>query len=105
MDISEALFLAVDHAEPDESAAAFGALGQSLGQGIEMFDTDDDGYAETRVSHTDAGMTVARDRDHDGVMDAFTSIGRGGRYESWEISRSVDGSARWETTSSGEVFE
>jgi len=72
---------------------------------IELFDLDDDGYEETRVSHTEAGMTVARDRDGDGVMDTFTSIQSGGRYQSWEISRADDGTARWEQTSSGDAFE
>lgn len=75
------------------------------GNSLEMFDLDDDGYDETRVTHTDAGMTVARDRDADGVIDTFTSIGRGGHYESWEVFRAANGTARWERTSTGETFE
>jgi hypothetical protein len=38
-------------------------------------------------------------------MDTFTSIQSGGRYQSWEISRADDGTARWEQTASGETFE
>ncbi len=72
---------------------------------VEMFDVDGDGYEETRTSHTDAGMTVARDRDADGVIDTFTTVGRGGHYETWEIFRAADGTSRWEETSAGDVFE
>lgn len=72
---------------------------------IETFDLDHDGYDETRVSHSEAGMTVARDRDGDGVIDTFTSIGRGGHYETWEIFRADDGTSRWEEMSSGETFD
>lgn len=82
--------------------------GESLGSvvdTVEMFDVDGDGYEETRTSYTDAGMTVARDRDADGVMDTFTTVGRGGHYETWEIFRATDGVSRWEQTSSGDVFE
>ncbi|OZF03712.1 hypothetical protein CH299_08290 [Rhodococcus sp. 14-2686-1-2] len=87
-------------------APAHDSLSGASGVGsVELFDLDDDGYEETRVSHTEAGLTVARDRDGDGVMDTFTSIQSGGRYQSWEISRADDGTARWEQTASGETFE
>ena len=99
MELSDALFPEAD-ADPPAEDVSVGVEGT-----FEMFDVDDDGYAETRVSHTEAGMTVARDRDADGVTDTFTSISRGGHYESWEIFRAADGTARWEQTSAGEVFE
>ncbi len=76
-----------------------------LGPGIELFDVDHDGYLETRVSTTDDGVTVAADQDGDGVIDTFTSIGSGGRYETWDIFRASDGYARWERTASGDLSE
>ena len=116
MDIDEALLLGAGltdpvGAEPDASSAAGagvgvgGVSGVGGGPGFELFDIDGDSYFESRVSYTDAGMTVARDRDLDGVIDTFTTIGRGGHYQSWEIQRAADGSARWERTGEGEVFE
>ncbi|MGB6052657.1 MAG: DUF6802 family protein [Rhodococcus sp. (in: high G+C Gram-positive bacteria)] len=113
MDIDEALLLGAGltdpvGAEPDASSAAVAGVGgvSSFGaNGVELFDVDGDSDFESRVSYTDAGMTVARDRDLDGVIDTFTTIGRGGHYQSWEILRAADGSARWEQTSEGEVFD
>jgi hypothetical protein len=87
------------------SADAESAHLPETSRSVEMFDTDSDGYDETRVSYTDAGMTVAVDRDRDGVIDTFTSVGSGGHYESWEIFRASNGSARWDRTSAGDVFE
>ncbi|WP_072804637.1 DUF6802 family protein [Rhodococcoides yunnanense] len=71
---------------------------------VELFDVDGDGLFETRVSTTDAGVTVATDRDADGVTDTFSSFGRGGHYESWAIFRAADGTARWEQSASEELF-
>lgn len=99
MELGDALLFGAAADAPVEELSA-GVAGT-----YEMFDADDDGYSETRVSYTEAGMTVARDRDADGVMDTFTTVTRGGRYESWEIFRAADGTARWEQTSTGEVFE
>lgn len=99
MEFGDALFFEAD-ADPPAEEMTVGVAGT-----FEMFDVDDDGYTETRVSYTEAGMTVARDRDVDGVTDTFTSISRGGHYESWEIFRAADGTARWEQTSTGEVFD
>ncbi|AYJ47947.1 DUF6802 family protein [Rhodococcus sp. P1Y] len=90
-------WLGTDH--EDDVDALDGSPGSA-----EMFDVDHDGYEETRVSHTDEGMTVSRDRDEDGVIDTFTAIGRGGHYETWEIIRVANGLSRWEQTSAGDTF-
>lgn len=68
-----------------------------------MYDLDGNGILETRVVHTDAGVTVASDGDADGVMDKFTAFERDGDYESWEIFRETEGSARWIETESGRI--
>lgn len=68
-----------------------------------MFDLDGDGILETRVVHTAAGVTVASDGDADGVMDEFTAFQRDGDYQSWEIFRESEGSARWIETDSGRI--
>lgn len=107
MDIDESLLLGAGLADPVGSEPEDGGTGLSSagGAGFELFDLDGDSYFEGRVSYTDAGMTVARDRDLDGVIDTFTTIGRGGHYETWEILRADDGSGRWHRTGDGEVFE
>ena len=99
MEMDEALLMGAAPADraPDEF--------ERTPAGADAFDIDGDGRCESWVMHTEAGMTVARDRDHDGVIDTFTSVGRGGHYESWEIFTAADGSARWNRTASGEVFE
>lgn len=99
MDFSDAF---LDRLDAPEASALDDGVGRN---GVELFDSDGDGYSEIRVSHTDAGMTVARDRDMDGVIDTFTSVGRGGHYETWEIFRAANGSASWQETSDGEVFD
>lgn len=109
MDIVDALLFDTDSA--DSSNRDDDGVGQGLCtsgdplSSIQMFDVDDDGQCETRVSRTDAGITVARDRDGDGVTDTFTSIRRGGDYETWEIFRAADGGGRWQRTDSGDVFD
>lgn len=104
MDIDETLLMGTARTDPiGEEADRMSP--SALAPGFESFDIDGDGYRESRVVHTEAGMTVARDRDEDGVIDTFTSIGREGHYESWEIFRAIDGSARWARTGSGEVFD
>ncbi|SNT03232.1 DUF6802 family protein [Rhodococcoides kyotonense] len=94
MDIDDALLL---DQEPHEDADRFAP-------GIEMFDVDGNGVDETRVVHTDAGVTVATDRNEDGVMDTFTSVARDGHYETWEVFRVADGTSRWDRIDSGELF-
>ncbi len=97
MDFADAFFVdASTAADPDEPSEALST---------QMFDVDGDGFDETRVTHTDAGVTIARDADADGVIETFTSFGRDGGYQSWEIFRTADGSSRWERTESGEIFD
>lgn len=103
MDIDEALLMGSVPNDPVREDAERNP-GTTTGTEYESFDTDADGHVESWVMHTDAGLTVARDRDRDGVIDTFTSIGRGGHYESWEIFRAADGSTRWDRTGFGEVF-
>lgn len=69
----------------------------------EAFDLDRDGMFETRVLHTQEGVVVRTDLDGDGVTDTFTSFGRDGHYESWEIFREANGRGRWEMSESGEL--
>lgn len=100
MDIHDAVFAGL---EPPEADSDVGVSGVDV-LDVDVFDVDGDGSYETRVSTTDAGVTVAEDRDVDGVMDTFTTFGRGGHYESWEIFRATDGTSRWELTASGDLF-
>ncbi|MDJ0394735.1 hypothetical protein QMK17_15525 [Rhodococcus sp. G-MC3] len=109
MDFGDAFFLDADPARPAGPAdpselVGHGALATDA-VSLDVFDVDADGYAETRVHYTEDGMTVAVDVDGDGVIDTFTAVGRGGHYDSWEIFRVADGTARWERTSSGDVFD
>ena len=112
MDFSDVLFPSSDMF-PDEDAASpegpdvdqHGLRPNVDGGSFDMFDIDDDGYAETRVDHTEEGMTISTDQDVDGVIDTFTAVGRDGHYETWDIFRAADGAARWERTSSGDVFD
>ncbi|WP_128646704.1 DUF6802 family protein [Rhodococcus sp. BS-15] len=69
----------------------------------DLFDLDGDGYYETTVRTTDAGITVATDLDGDGVTDKFTAFGRDGQYRTWEIFREANGIGRGEMTESGEL--
>lgn len=107
MEFTDAFFTVDSEGDADSPELSSSAQDMSGTGGFdtEVFDADFDGRAECRVHHTDAGMTVARDRDEDGVIDSFTTIGRVGHYESWEIFRANDGSTRWNRTGEGEVFE
>lgn len=110
MDFGEAFFLDTDSADGavedvDTSAATDHTVLSAAPGSVDFFDVDADGSDETRVSYTEDGMTVAVDEDGDGVIDTFTTVGRGGHYESWDIFRAADGTSRWERTSSGDAFD
>lgn len=102
MDIDDAFLLGSDFdSEQDVDAPQH----DPFGLGVEMFDLDGDGISETRVARTEAGVTVATDRDGDTVMDTFSAVARDGHYESWEVFRAADGTSQWKRTDSGELFE